>query len=46
MGLLIAFVYGAIFFVAPDKLGDDELTLKQKYTPRPGSTSREAPASS
>jgi preprotein translocase subunit SecD len=36
MGLLIAFVYGAIFFVAPDKLGDEELTLKQKYTPRLG----------
>ncbi|MGH8940424.1 MAG: hypothetical protein ACRDV2_13925, partial [Actinomycetes bacterium] len=36
MALLIAFVYGAIFFVAPDKLGDDELTLKEKYSPRLG----------
>ncbi|MGZ4590709.1 MAG: protein translocase subunit SecD [Actinomycetes bacterium] len=33
---LIALVYGLIYFVAPDKIGNQTLTLAQKYTPRLG----------
>jgi preprotein translocase subunit SecD len=36
LGLLTLLTFGLIFVAAPDKLGDETLTLKEKYSPRLG----------
>ena len=36
LALLTLLTFGMIYFVAPDKLGDETLTLKEKYSPRLG----------
>ncbi len=36
LALLTLLTFGLIYFVAPDKLGDETLTLQEKYSPRLG----------
>jgi preprotein translocase subunit SecD len=36
LALLTLLTFGLIYFVAPDKLGDETLTLNEKYSPRLG----------
>jgi len=44
LAVLTALLYASIYFVAPDKIGNQTLTLAQKYSPRLGLDLRAAPA--